>query len=304
MNMEKITHIYYFLRVVELGSFSAAAKDLGTTQPNVSRHIAALEANLGCLLFRRTTRKLSLTEEGKVFYEQAQALNEKFNEAIASVGSKHTQASGTLKLASAVVFGRLHVLPRLQAFFTENPQVKVDLVMNDSFSDLIEENIDLAIRVGEVTDPNVIAKKVGLTRRMVVASPEYLKKYGKPKHPDELIAHQCIVYSKLAAGAKWRFTQNGKPFDVNIAGHLQVNNTEGVRAAVLLGLGIAFLPEWHFVDGEVEKGLLIRLFDDFLPAPQPISLVYASRKYLPLKTRQIIDFLQKSFEQDAQLKPE
>lgn len=300
--MDLYAHISTFVRVVELGSFSAVASEQNSSQPAISRQIANLEKHLNILLLRRTTRALHLTEAGQAFYTQAQDLQEKLIETMSSVGQLQQAPVGTLRVGCAVVFGRLHLIPHLPAFFAQYPKIKVELLMNDGYADLIGENMDLAIRIGDVTDPNLIARKIGKTKRMVVASPEYLAIHGMPHTPQDLINHQCIVYTRLATGAQWRFEQAGKTIGQTIGGNCVVNNTEGVRSAVLAGLGIAFLPEWHFVENEVQSGKLVRLLDDYLPAPQDISVVYASKKFMPNKTKALIEFLTQTFAKSEQLR--
>jgi DNA-binding transcriptional LysR family regulator len=290
-----------FLRVVEVGSFSAVAEERDTSQPTISRQIAALESHLGCLLFQRTTRSLSLTDDGRVFYEHALRTAETLKEAETSVGRQRGKPSGNLRIGSAVVFGRLHLVPRLPRFMQRYPEINIDLSMNDGFTDLIEENLDLAIRVGVVTDQNLVAKPIGITHRVLVATPEYLKKWGVPKTPEDLAKHLCIVYSRLAAGSKWTFESEGGTIDVPVAGRFRVNNTEGVRAAVLQSLGIGFVPVWHFVENEIAKKRLVVLLKDYQPTPQPINAVYPSRRFLSPKVRVMIDYLAQEFALDPQL---
>ncbi len=290
-----------FARVVEAGSFSAVAAEQRSSQPTVSRQVAALEAHLGCLLLQRTTRALTLTDDGRVFYAHALRSLESLAEAEAAVGQRKGKPSGTLRLACAVVFGRLHVIPRLPRFMARYPELQVDLVMNDGFSDLVEEGIDLSIRVGEVTDPNLVARQIGVTRRVVVATPAYLARAGTPLTPQDLAAHDCIVYSRLATGSNWQFSSPQGPLSVPITGRYHVNNTEGVRAAILQGLGIGYVPIWHFVEGEIQSGQLSALLQDWEPAPQPISAVYPSRRHLAPKVRVMVDFLADELALDAQL---
>ena len=290
-----------FVRVVEAGSFTAVARERNTSQPTISRQIAALEEHLDCRLFQRTTRALTLTDDGRVFYEHARRAIEVFQEAETSVGRRQGKPTGTLRLATAVVFGRLHIVPRLPRFLERFPDVKIDLAMSDGFSDLIEEGIDLAIRVGELTEPSLIARRVGTTRRVIVATPGYLAKHGDPKTPSDLSAHNCVIYSRLATGANWTFLGPDGPIVAPVDGRFHVNSTEGLRAAVLQGIGIGNAPIWHFVDGEIENGKLKILLNDFEPKAQPIHAVYPSRRFLSLKVRAFVDYLASEFELDPRL---
>jgi DNA-binding transcriptional LysR family regulator len=290
-----------FVRVVEAGSFSAVARETGLSQPSVSRQVAALEQHLGCLLIQRTTRRLTLTEDGRAFHEQARRAIEAVAEAEAAVGRRRGRATGTLRLACAEVLGRLHILPRLPRFLERHPDVAVDLVLSDGFTDLVEEGIDLAVRVGVLEDPALIARRIGLTRRVVVATPDYLVRRGTPATPHDLAAHDCILYSRLVTGASWPFDGPEGPLGVPVRGRLRVSTTEAVRAAVLQGLGIGMVPVWHFVDREVEEGRVEVLLRAWEPRPHPIHAVWPTRRFLAPKVRAMVDFLAAEFELDPRL---
>lgn len=289
-----------FVRVVEAGSFTAVAAEFNTSQPTVSRQIAALEDQLGALLFQRTTRALTLTDDGRVLYEQARQALDSVQQALGSVGRLRGAPSGTLRLACPVVFGRLHIVPRLPAFLERYGDVAIDLIMNDGFTDLVEEGIDLAIRIGEITDPALIARRIGTTRRVTVAAPSYLAARGAPSHPNDLAGHDCIVYSRLATGARWEFSGAAGPVSVQVSGRFRVNNSEGVREGVLRGLGIGVVPVWHFTD-EIASGRLVVILSEFEPSPLPTHVVYPSRRFLAPKVRAMIDFLAQEFELDPRL---
>jgi DNA-binding transcriptional LysR family regulator len=291
-----------FVRTVEAGSFSAVARELNSSQPTVSRQIATLEDHLGALLFQRTTRALTLTDDGRVFYEHARRTIEALTEAESAVGRRKGKPSGRLRLACAAVFGRLHVIPRLPRFRARFPDIEIALAINDGFSDLVEEGIDLAIRVGEPSESTLISRRIGTTRRVVVATPEYLAARGRPEHPRDLAGHDCIVYDRLLAGANWTFVAPGGALTVPVAGPVHVNNTEAVRAAVLQGLGIGYVPVWHFVEGEIETGRLVVLLRAFEPPAQPISAVYPSRRFVPTKVRAAIEYFAAEFELDPYLR--
>jgi DNA-binding transcriptional LysR family regulator len=286
---------------VEAGSFTAVARELNSSQPTVSRQVAMLEEHLGCLLFQRTTRRLTLTEDGRAFYEQGRRALEAVAEAETSVGRRKGRATGTLRLGAAEVMGRLHILPRLPRFLERHPDLSVDLVLSDGFTDLVEEGIDLAVRVGELTDPALVARRIGLGRRLVVATPGYLARRGVPQTPEALRGHDCVIYGRLAAGPVWHLEGPGGVVAVPVAGRVRVSTTEAVRAAVLGGLGIGMVPIWHFVDREIEQGTLVRLLRDWEPKPQPIHAVYPTRRFLPPKVRAMIDFLAAEFEIDPQV---
>jgi len=283
-----------FVRAVENGSFSAAARETGATQSTISKQVAALEDHLGCLLLQRTTRSLTLTEDGRSFYDLSLRVLDAVAEAESAVGRQRGRASGRLRLACAGVFGRLHIIPRLEAFMARHPDIEIDLTMHDSFSDLIENGIDLALRVGRVDDSNLIGRQIGLSRRVVVATPAYLARHGTPVHPNDLSRHRCLLYGGMIGGPVRTFARP-------VTGTIRLDNTEAVRAAVLHGLGVANVPIWHFVEGEIETGQLQVLLRPFEPAPHPITAVYSSRRHLAPKVRAAIDFFAAEFLIDPKL---
>lgn len=291
-----------FVRTVEAGSFTAVARDLKSSQPTISRQIALLEDHLGCLLFQRTTRTLTLTDDGRIFYDHASRTLEAAAEAESAVGRRKGKPSGELRLACSGVFGRLHVLPRLARFRARYPDVSIALHMTDGFTDLIEEGIDLALRVGEIRDGSLVARRIGTSRRVVVATAEYLARHGTPLHPHDLAGHPCVIYDRLLTGASWSFQTPEGPLAIPVSGPIHVNSTEAVRAAVLESLGIGYVPVWHFVDDEIESGRLVVLLRDFEATPQPISAVFPSRRFLPPKVRAAIDFFAAEFEIDPRLR--
>jgi DNA-binding transcriptional LysR family regulator len=299
---DTLSLFHAFVRVVEAGSFTRVAKEQNSSQPTVSRQVAALEQHLGARLFTRTTRKLTLTDDGRSFYERAKLAIEAVSEAEDTVGRRRSRPSGTLRLATPVAFGRLRVIPHLKEFLLRYPDVTIDLVMSDSNADLVEEGIDLAIRSGEVHDATLIAKKVGTTRRVVVATPSYLRGKTLPAHPSDLSAHDCIAFTEGSAGAIWRFSGPDGPVSIEARGPVRTRNSEGVREAIMSGLGIGFAPIWHFTD-EIETGRLKVLLDKYEPRPEPIHAIYPSRRFVPQKTRVMIDFLEQRFAIDPTINP-
>ena len=298
--MDLLAPMRTFVRVVEAGSFTAVANEQNTTQPTISRQIASLEGHLGTRLLTRTTRALTLTDDGSVFYEQALRTLEVLAEAEASVGGRRGKPSGLLRLAAPVVFGRLHIVPRLPAYLARYGDVSIDLVMSDTFTDLVEHGIDVAIRVGEITDPGLIAKRIGFVRRITVASPDYLKKRKLPSNPQDLVDHDCIIYTRLATGNRWIFEGDAGPVSVQVKGRYRADNSEAVRDGVLGGLGIAVIPEFA-LSREIEAGKVRVLLKDFEPKRLPMHAVYPSRRFLPLKVRSMIDHLSDEFALDPRL---
>jgi len=291
-----------FVRVVEAGSFTRVAQEQNSSQPTISRQVAALEEHLGARLFTRTTRKLTLTDDGRGFYERAKVAIEAVSEAEDAVGRRRSRPSGSLRLAMPVVFGRLRVIPHLKEFLSRYPDVSVDLVMNDANADLVEEGIDLAIRSGEVIDNSLIARRIGVTRRVVVAAPSYLRGKTLPKHPADLATRDCLTFTGITAGVRWHFEGPEVPVSVEVTGRVRTRNSEGIREALLSGLGIGYLPIWHLTD-EIETGRLVVLLDGFEPKAEPIHAVYPSRRFVPQRTRVMIDFLEQRFARDPKLNP-
>jgi DNA-binding transcriptional LysR family regulator len=289
-----------FVRVVEAGSFTAVAHEQNTTQPTISRQIAALEEHLGVRLLTRTTRALTLTDDGRTFYEHALRALEAIAEAEGVVGRRRGRPSGLLRLATPVVFGRLHIVPRLPAFLARFPDVAIDLTMSDSFVDLVEQGIDVAIRVGEVSDPGLVARRIGVVRRVTVAAPAYLARRPPPGRPGDLVDHECIVYTRLATGNQWSFAGPDGPVTVAVTGRFKADNSEAVREGVLGGLGIAVIPAFAFRD-EIESGAVRVLLEDFEPRRLPMYAVYPSRRFVPLKVRAVIDYLADEFALDPRL---
>src|SRR5260370_22861574 len=199
-SMDIVAAMQVFVRVAEAGGFTYAARETRSTEPTVSRLVAALEEHLGARLFHRSTRAVSLTDDGKQFYELARHALEAIAEAENAIGKRRTRAFGRLRLSIPVAFGRLHVAPRMPRFLELNPEVQVDLVISDNFVDLVGEGIDLAVRVGEIADPTLIARRIGTTRRVTVASRRYLERRGKTAHPPPLAAHGCLIHTPPPTG--------------------------------------------------------------------------------------------------------
>ena len=298
--MDLLVPLRTFVRVVDAGSFTAVAAEQNTSQPTISRQVAALEEHLGTRLLTRTTRALTLTDDGRAFYEHARRVLEAVSEAEGVVGRRRGKPAGLLRLATPVVFGRLEIVPRLPDFLGRFPDVTIDIVMSDGFTDLVEQGIDLAIRVGEVTDPGLIARRIGIVRRVTVAATSYLKRYGVPQRPHDLSNHECIVYTRLATGNRWSFESTDGPVSVEVAGRFRADNSEAVREGVLGGLGIAVIPDFAF-RSEIGTGEVEVILKANEPKSLPMHAVYPSRRFVPLKVRAMIDYLAHEFELDPRL---
>jgi DNA-binding transcriptional LysR family regulator len=299
--MDRLTAMQTFVRVVESGSFSAVAREVRTTQSAISKQVAALERMLGARLLSRTTRSLALTEEGERYFEQARRLVAEIAEAESGLRQGEQQLSGWLRVAASVGYGRLKLLPMVKTFLAAHPGVKIDLRLNDGFIDLVEQGIDVAVRIGELPDSSLVARRIGTTKRVLIASRNYLRSLPKSlralRVPEDLSQHNCIVYTELATQNAWPFAAGpgapvkaGTVVTIRAQGSLQTNSSEVVRAAVLSGMGIGFSPTWLF-DDEMAHGDLQVLLPDW-PAPSlPVHLVSPSQRRQSAKVKAFADYL-------------
>jgi DNA-binding transcriptional LysR family regulator len=302
MNTGLLEHIRTFVRAVETGSFTAVAVEQGQSQPTVSRQISALEDHLGVRLMQRTTRALTLTDEGRSYYAHARGIMDAVEEAALAV-RPDAAVRGTLRIAAPLAFARLHLMPRMARFLDDHPDLRTDWVLGDRPVDLVEEGVDLAIRIGRVTDQGLIVRKIGQMRRVTVARPDYFAKHGRPLHPNDLTAHDCIVYTGLATVDEWHFAGlDAAPIVIKVSGRVRVSASEGMRSALLEGLGLAVCPTWLFTD-EIETGVIERVLGDFEPDPLPVQAVYPSRRLVPPRVRAFVDYLVEEFRADPRLAP-
>ena len=286
--MDRLRAMQTFVRVVETGSFSAVAREANSTQSGVSKQVAALERELGARLLSRTTRSLALTEEGERYFEQARRLVAEIAEAESSLRRGEQALSGWLRVAASVGYGRLKLLPLVRTFLASHPGVKIDLRLNDGFVDLVEQGIDVAVRIGELADSSLIARRVGSVQRSLIASRKYIRSLPKgkklPRVPDDLLQHNCIVYTELATHNAWTFNAGpgasvevGTSVTIRAQGSLQSNSSEVVRAAVLSGMGIGYSPTWLFED-QMGTGELQTLLPDWPATPLPVHLVSPAQR--------------------------
>jgi len=281
--MDRLQAMQTYVRVVETGSFSAVARELSSTQSAVSKQVAALEKYLGVRLLSRTTRALTPTDDGLAYFAEAQRLVGEIGEAEAHLRHGERTLSGPLRVASSVGYGLRVLMPHVRSFMQANPDVRVDLKLDDGFVDLVEQGIDVAVRIGPLADSGLIARRIATSRRVLVASKRYVKRLGSdgmPRIPQDLLQHPCIVYTELRTRNNWEFsTADGSSVTVRVQGPLQTNSSEVLRASVLDGLGIGYLPDWLFAD-LLASGEVVELLPDWQVAPIPIHLVSpAARKH-------------------------
>lgn len=293
--MNKLQAMRTFVRVVEAGSFSAVAHESNVTQSAVSKQVAALERELGVKLLTRTTRVLALTEDGSHYFEQVRRLVAEIVEAESALVHGERQLTGWLRIAASVGFGRLKLMPLVRSFLAKYPGVKIDLRLNDGFIDLVEQGIDVAVRIGELADSSLIARRVGTTRRILVAHRDYLRSLPQgvmlPGVPEDLARHNCIVYAGVASRNMWSFRAGPgatEPVDttriVRVEGNLLTNSSEVIRASVLDGMGIGYSPTWLF-DRELASGDVQQLLPDWETFNLPIHLVSPGERKHSAKVR-------------------
>ncbi|MDO9709451.1 LysR family transcriptional regulator [Paracraurococcus lichenis] len=298
--MDLLLHFRAFVRVAELGGFSAAARALNTSQPAVSRQVADLEARLGARLLHRSSTGVSLTEEGRVFLDAARQALDAADGALGAVGARRGEVSGEVRLGTPLAFGRLHVVPRLPALLERHPGLSIDLVLGDAFGDLVQEGLDATIRIGVVTDPGLILRRIGLTRRVTVASPAYLARAGIPEHPGDLTGHACLRFAGLSTGDVWSFERGGEVVRVPVSGRFRASASDAVRTAVLAGMGVFVAPVWLF-GPEIASGEVVTLLEDWAPPAMPIQVATSSRRQVPPRVRAVTEHLAAEFRLDPLL---
>lgn len=297
--MDVLTSMALFCRVVEVGSFSAVANERKVSPSSVSKHITALEKRLGTQLLGRTTRQLNPTEAGCEYYNYCNQMLEELSEVEASVSRYQSETSGTLHLAIPVTFGELHVLPALWEFHEKYPDMNIELTMDDGKIDLVREGIDLAIQIGPLADSSMVARRIGTTERLFVASPEYLAKHGEPELAVDLEQHNCVVLSSMITPGECRYTGPEGVGKVQLHGNLTVNNPVALREAVVAGMGLAAAPVW-LVHEEIRQGRLKVILKDYVPVALDINAVYRKRLYVQQKVILMIEYLRGTFNHTLQ----
>ncbi|OLQ72200.1 LysR family transcriptional regulator [Photobacterium proteolyticum] len=288
--MDQLGAMRAFIRVVQTGSFSAAAREKNTTQATISKKVAALETMLGVKLLTRSSRELSLTQVGAEYYEKCVSIIGELDEAEASARSQVASPKGIIRITAPVVFGRLVIAPILSEFLSLYPEIKVDLALSDKHVDLISEGVDVAIRARELEDSSLIARHLFDNPMLLVAAPEYLAQHGEPKEPTELRRHNCLVYSMLKTVNIWHFSHQDKNISVAVNGNFQGDNGDVILKLVLDGTGLAQLPIW-MVDEHLKSGELKQVLSDYVAKPLPFNAIYPQSRYVPLKVRCFVDFL-------------
>ena len=293
--MDRLSEMEAFATVVDQGGFTDAAKKLGISKSAVSKHVSSLESRLGARLLNRTTRRVSPTEIGLAYYDRARRVLNDAGEADALVTAMQSAPSGMLRVSAATDFGVNHLSPILGSFLHEYPEITVNMVLDNRYVELISEGFDLAVRIGELEDSSLRARKLADTHKQMIASPEYLEEYGRPQRIDDLNEHKLLHYSNQAQGGVWRLTApSGEKRQVRSSGWLTVNDGQSLLTAAINGLGIAFLPSFLYADA-VRDGKLVPAIEGMAPEVQGIYAVYPPGRYTQPKVRAFIDFLVEQF---------
>jgi DNA-binding transcriptional LysR family regulator len=293
--MDRLTEMEAFATVVDQGGFTDAAKKMGISKSAVSKHVSSLEARLGARLLNRTTRRVSPTEIGLAYYDRARRVLNDAGEADALVTSMQSDPSGLLRISVATDFGVNHLSPVLGEFLQEFPEITVNMVLNNRYVELISEGFDMAVRIGELEDSTLRARKLTETSKRMVASPSYFQKHGRPQKIDDLNTHKLLHYSNAANSAVWKLTApSGEKRQVRTAGWLTVNDGQSLLNAAISGLGIAYLPSFLYSEA-MEKGLVEEAIPDLPVETQGIYAVYPPGRFTQPKVRAFIDFLAHAF---------
>ena len=288
--MDRFDAMTVFARVVEAGSLSAAARSIPMSLTSVSRHLAALEQRLGTQLLRRTTRHLSLTDEGRLVYDRAKTILSELQEMETTLSASRSEPSGRLRVSAPVLIGRLLIAPQLPAFLARHPLVDIDLLLIDRAVNLVEEDIAVAVRVGRLPDSSLVARRLAEIRMVVCAAPSYLARRGRPTTPADLRQHDCLVFSDTLGPIEWRFQSPKGRISVKVRGRLCVNNLDSVVSAAIGGAGIARVPSWQ-VSTDMSAGRLEALLTHYERPAAPVHAVFQHSKVSSAKIRAFIDYL-------------
>ena len=293
--MDRFQSLLAFAKVVETGSFARAADRLDLSVSAVSRQVADLEAHLGARLLNRTTRRLSLTESGQGFYERCVQLLADLEEAEESVTTSAAVPRGTLRLTTSISFGVRHLAAAVAEFGLRHPQMRFDIELSDRAVDLVDEGIDLAIRIGDIGSPAVIGRRIGVAQMICCAAPTYLAQRAPPRTPDDLREHACLTYAYASGGNLWPFSDaDGRVRKIEVESGTHANNGAMLAALAIAGAGITLAPDF-IVAPDVRAGRLVALLVDYASPAIPINAVYPSRRHLSAKVRAFVDYLVERF---------
>lgn len=286
--LDHIGDLLAFVRVADTQSFTAAAEKLDLSRSAIGKCIARLELGLGARLLHRSTRSVSLSDEGRVFYEHAQRILSEVDNATDAMASRKQAPRGRLRIDLPVSLGRLHIMPLLRDYLRDWPEVEADISFSDDYIDLVRDGVDVAIRIGGETDSRLVRRVLAPHRLITCAAPGYLARHGAPASPDDLAGHRTLAYTHAGALAPWRFAVNAQERSVHVAGRLRLGNTEALRDAALAGEGIVQLGAF-LVGEDLRAGRLAPVLESVAPAGAPVCAVYPHRRHLAPKVRVLID---------------
>lgn len=289
--MDRLTAMEAFVRVIDTGSFSAAARQLHIGQPAISKTIAQLEDRLGVKLVLRSNKGLTPTEAGQNFYDRARRAIEEADEADLAARGAGAALTGRLRVCVAVTFGRLHVIPILPEFLEHHPTLEIEIIMDDRSVDLVEEGIDVAIRMGSMRDSTLTARKIGECQRLAMGTPAYFERWGEPQEPKDLTRHQAISLTQPNLGVLWKFRQGSTEIAVTVGSRVRVTAGEGVREAVLAGLGLTVSSEWMFAP-ELKSGAVRPALTDWQLPTLDLWAVFPTGRRASMKARMLADFVE------------
>lgn len=288
--MDKLQAIKTFVTIVDRGSLTAAAATLGKSLPSVVRTLAALERNLDTHLLTRTTRRISLTEEGRHYLEHGRRILSAVQDAEDELCAVRTEPTGQLSITAPVMFGQMHVVPGVSGFMTRYPTTRVDMLLVDRVVNLVDEGIDVAVRIAPLEDSGLVAKPVGHIRRVVCASPGYLGRAGRPRHPRDIARFESLLLQAQESGSIWRFRDGDRNISVQPSGRFSSNHVAAALNACVDGLGLGRFLSYQ-VDTHLRDGRLEVLLEEFEPPPVPVSIVHAHARLAPTRVRVIVDWL-------------
>lgn len=288
--MDRFDAMNVFVRVVEAGSLSAAARAIPMSLTSVSRHLSALETQFGMQLLRRTTRHIALTNEGRLFFERAKSILAELDEVGTLLSVGRNEPAGRLRIAAPTLLGRTVIAPLLPCFLARHAAVAVELLLIDRAVNLVEEDIHLAIRVGRLPDSALVARKLGDVRMIVCAAPSYIERRGTPCSPDELRQHDCLVFSDQPGPVDWRFKSAGTRHSARITGRLWANALDVLTAAAIDGAGIVRTPSWQVAE-DIQSGRLRRILQDYETTPAPVNVLFERARRTSPSVRAFLDYL-------------
>ena len=293
--MDRFEQMQTFIRVVDSGSLSAAAQRMDIAKSAVSRRLADLESRLGVQLLNRTTRRINLTDSGRQFYQRCQSILAELEDSEQQVSDVHKELSGTIRIAAPLSFGIQHLSPVLDNFLKLHPELNLDLNLNDHMTNLMDEDVDLGIRIGNLQDSSLIARRLAPSRLVLCASPEYLQQFGEPQHPDDLKQHMGLAYSNIAESQLWKFIQpDGNTVSVHVRSRMRANNGDVLLQAAIDGLGV--LASTTFIAYKaINSGKLKPILCDYRIKDVAVYAIYPAQRHLPVRVRTLIDYLTQHF---------